>query len=139
MAEFPRKIPVSPPDINMETKPIANSIGTLSLKLPRYRVPIQLNTFTADGTAIINVKTTKKLEINGLTPAINIWCAHTIKDKNAMANIEKTMALYPKIGFRECTDITSDTKPIAGKTMIYTSGCPKNQKRCWYKIGDPPT
>lgn len=21
---------------------------------------------------------------------------------------------------------------------IYTSGCPKNQKRCWYKIGSPP-
>ena len=21
---------------------------------------------------------------------------------------------------------------------MYTSGCPKNQKRCWYKIGSPP-
>lgn len=21
---------------------------------------------------------------------------------------------------------------------IYTSGCPKNQKRCWYRIGSPP-
>jgi hypothetical protein len=21
---------------------------------------------------------------------------------------------------------------------IYTSGCPKNQKRCWYSIGSPP-
>jgi len=21
---------------------------------------------------------------------------------------------------------------------IYTSGCPKNQNRCWYKIGSPP-
>jgi hypothetical protein len=21
---------------------------------------------------------------------------------------------------------------------MYTSGCPKNQNRCWYKIGSPP-
>src|ERR1700712_636066 len=21
---------------------------------------------------------------------------------------------------------------------MYTSGCPKNQKRCWYNIGSPP-
>lgn len=21
---------------------------------------------------------------------------------------------------------------------IYTSGCPKNQNRCWYRIGSPP-
>ena len=21
---------------------------------------------------------------------------------------------------------------------MYTSGCPKNQKRCWYRIGSPP-
>jgi len=21
---------------------------------------------------------------------------------------------------------------------IYTSGCPKNQNKCWYKIGSPP-
>jgi hypothetical protein len=28
--------------------------------------------------------------------------------------------------------------PNPGKIKIYTSGCPKNQKRCWYKIGSPP-
>lgn len=21
---------------------------------------------------------------------------------------------------------------------MYTSGCPKNQKRCWYRMGSPP-
>lgn len=28
--------------------------------------------------------------------------------------------------------------PKAGRIKIYTSGCPKNQKRCWYKTGSPP-
>jgi hypothetical protein len=49
------------------------------------------------------------------------------------------MALYPKIGFLAWTDKTSETKPMAGRIIIYTSGCPKNQNKCWYKIGLPPT
>jgi len=28
--------------------------------------------------------------------------------------------------------------PKPGKIKIYTSGCPKNQNKCWYKIGSPP-
>jgi len=28
--------------------------------------------------------------------------------------------------------------PKPGTINIYTSGCPKNQKRCWNKIGSPP-
>jgi len=28
--------------------------------------------------------------------------------------------------------------PNPGKIKMYTSGWPKNQKRCWYKIGSPP-
>lgn len=28
--------------------------------------------------------------------------------------------------------------PNPGKIKIYTSGCPKNQNRCWNKIGSPP-
>jgi hypothetical protein len=28
--------------------------------------------------------------------------------------------------------------PNPGKIRIYTSGCPKNQNRCWYRIGSPP-
>lgn len=31
-----------------------------------------------------------------------------------------------------------DTAPNPGKMRIYTSGWPKNQNRCWYKIGSPP-
>jgi len=28
--------------------------------------------------------------------------------------------------------------PNPGIIKIYTSGCPKNQNRCWYRIGSPP-
>jgi len=28
--------------------------------------------------------------------------------------------------------------PKPGKIKIYTSGWPKNQNKCWYKIGSPP-
>lgn len=28
--------------------------------------------------------------------------------------------------------------PKPGKIRIYTSGCPKNQNKCWYKMGSPP-
>jgi hypothetical protein len=28
--------------------------------------------------------------------------------------------------------------PNPGRIKIYTSGWPKNQNRCWYKMGSPP-
>ncbi len=28
--------------------------------------------------------------------------------------------------------------PNPGRIRIYTSGWPKNQNRCWYRIGSPP-
>jgi len=31
-----------------------------------------------------------------------------------------------------------ETIPNPGRIKIYTSGCPKNQNKCWNKIGSPP-
>ena len=28
--------------------------------------------------------------------------------------------------------------PKPGRIIIYTSGCPKNQNRCWYRTGSHP-
>ena len=28
--------------------------------------------------------------------------------------------------------------PNPGRMRMYTSGCPKNQNKCWYRIGSPP-
>jgi len=38
----------------------------------------------------------------------------------------------------ELADIVVLIIPKPGIIKIYTSGCPKNQKRCWYNIGSPP-
>ena len=35
-------------------------------------------------------------------------------------------------------DTTADTIPVAGISMMYTSGCPKIQKRCCHSRGLPP-
>ena len=42
---------------------------------------------------MIRVKITKKFDINGFTPDMNMWCAHTIKERNPIARIEYTIAL----------------------------------------------
>jgi hypothetical protein len=38
----------------------------------------------------------------------------------------------------ELDDIVVLIIPKPGIIRMYTSGCPKNQKRCWNKIGSPP-
>ena len=73
MAELPKNIPVKPPEMNRDTKPTAKSDAGLNLMFALYIVEIQLKTLTAEGTAMINVKMTKKFEINGFTPDMNMW------------------------------------------------------------------
>lgn len=34
--------------------------------------------------------------------------------------------------------ITCEIMPNPGRIRIYTSGWPKNQNKCWYRIGSPP-
>jgi hypothetical protein len=41
-----------------------------------------------------------------------------------------TMEIDPNTGFFVFVEITWDTTPKAGIIIIYTSGCPKNQKIC---------
>ena len=45
-----------------------------------------------------------------------------MKDKNPIAKIDPTIALYPKIGFLELVETISDVIPNAGNKTIYTSG-----------------
>src|SRR5436190_11402099 len=122
IVEFPRKTPVNPPEMNKLTKPIEKSVAGVSRILPRQRVVSQLNTLIADGTAINKVNNTNMDPRNGFSPVTNIWCAQTRNERIVIANSEPTMAMYPKIGFREFTASTSDTIPIDGKIIMYTSG-----------------
>src|SRR4051794_10518174 len=49
------------------------------------------------------------------------------------------MAMYPKIGLRLLTLMISELIPIAGNKIIYTSGWPRNQNKCWNRMGLPPS
>src|SRR5690606_11974998 len=101
-------------------------------------VVIQLNALTADGIAMRSVVKVNTDPRNGFIPDINMWCPQTIVERNAIARIDMIIARYPKIGLRELVAMISDTRPIAGRITMYTSGCPRNQKRCSNSTGDPP-
>ena len=47
----------------------------------------------ADGIAIIKVNSINIDPRNGFMPVTNIWCAHTINDKNPIPIIEPIIAL----------------------------------------------
>src|SRR5680860_1200207 len=48
------------------------------------------------------------------------------------------MTAYPKSGFREKVGMISEMMLNAGKTRMYTSGCPKIQNRCCHSNGSAP-
>jgi len=56
---FARTIPVKPPTVNKNMKPVAHSIGVVNLTLPPYMVVSQLNIFIPVGTAMIIVAAVK--------------------------------------------------------------------------------
>ena len=49
------------------------------------------------------------------------------------------MPREPKVSFFPLSwAMMWEISPNPGRIRIYTSGCPKNQNRCWYRIGSPP-
>ena len=51
-----------------------------------------MNALTADGIAINKVVNVNTEPRNGFMPVTNMWCPQTMKDRNAMAKMEVTMA-----------------------------------------------
>lgn len=49
---------------------------------------------------------------------------------NAVAISDSTSAVYPNIGRRVNAGRIAAMNPVAGRKMMYTSGCAKNQNRC---------
>ncbi len=84
-------MPDSPPITNIATNATALSMGTWKRMLPRHIVPIQLNTFTAEGTAMTSVDTMKDDPSVGFIPLMNMWWPHTIQPRNAIPMIANTM------------------------------------------------
>src|SRR5712691_9358211 len=111
-------MPERPPMTNIDTKPMANSIGVVNWMLPRQSVPSQLNVLMAEGTAITIVDIMKVVPSAGLMPLWNMWWPHTIQESPAMPIIENAMARYPKIGLRAKTERTSEATPIEGRIRM---------------------
>src|SRR5881227_3496464 len=101
-------MPDRPPITNIATNATALSIGTWKRRLPRHIVPIQLNVFTADGTAITSVDTMNDDPSVGFIPLMNMWWPHTIQPRKAIATIANTIEWYPKIGLRLPLAMMSD-------------------------------
>src|SRR4029453_5944799 len=97
------KMPLRPPMTNIDTKPSANSIGTLNCNPPPHTVPSQLNVLIAEGTAMTMVVTVKAMPSFGFIPLTNMWWPYTIQDRNAMPIMENAMAWERKIGLGEHT------------------------------------
>jgi hypothetical protein len=57
--EFDKMMPVKPPKVNRNIKPLAKSIGVVNMILPPNIVAIQLNILIPVGTAIIIVAAVK--------------------------------------------------------------------------------
>ena len=79
-----------PPIRNIAKKPSANSMGTSKRIFPRQSVASQMKKSTPVGIEIISVVAEKKDRFV-ITPVVNMWCAHTVKDRavtirNAITN-----------------------------------------------------
>ena len=91
MGAMARIRPVNPPIVNTKIKPTANSIGVSKVIEPCHMVAIQLKIFTAVGTAINIVAYMKNnWPVTGM-PEVNMWCAHTMKDRMAMLEVAYTI------------------------------------------------
>src|SRR4029079_7655799 len=99
-------------------KPTAKYIGVLNWSEPPHIVPSQLKIFTPVGMAINIVAREKKVSEIGPMPVVNMWWLHTPKPRKAMNAPEKTIAAYPKSGFREKTGSTSEMSRNAGSTRM---------------------
>jgi hypothetical protein len=83
--------PEKPPKVNNTINAIENIMGISKLIDPRHMVATQLNTFTPVGTEINMVAYMKNNSPAKGIPVVNIWCAHTIKDKNAIDEVAYTI------------------------------------------------
>src|SRR3989441_12796741 len=83
--------PASPPTTNMAPSREILSLGPRMSGSLRHIVPIQLNTLTAEGTAMIRVDTMNDEPSVGFIPLTNMWWPHTIQPRNPIATIANTI------------------------------------------------
>ena len=109
-------MPVRPPNRNVTRKPRAHIIGVSKVSEPRHIVPIQLKNFTPVGTAISIVMNAK----NGSStaPVTNMWCAHTVTERAAMAIVAQDHGLVAEQRLAVKTGRISVMMPKNGSAMM---------------------
>src|SRR5690606_39474853 len=93
--------PEKPPIENMNRNEIANNIGGSNVSEPLYIVAVQLKTFTPVGTAINIVASMKNIWPASGMPTVNMWCAHTMNDRNAIEAIARSEEHTSELQSRE--------------------------------------
>src|ERR1700733_197989 len=101
--------PEKPPIENRNRKASANNIGGSNVSEPLNMVVVQLNTFTPVGIAMSMVESMKNSSAASGIPTVNMWCAQTMNDRNAIEAVAYTMASYPNSGLRENVGMISET------------------------------
>ena len=67
-------------------------MGVSKLSEPFHMVAVQLNTFTPVGMAISIVDSMKNISPTSGMPVVNMWCAHTMNERNAIDAVAYTIA-----------------------------------------------
>lgn len=130
--ELARITPVTPPIENKKINPIDQSIGISNLIFEPKIVANQEKILIPVGTAIIIVAEVKYARESISNPTVNIWWAQTINPKIPILIIAYNIPKCPNTCFFPLWKIIVwEIIPNPGKIRIYTSGWPKNQKRCW--------
>lgn len=80
--ELDKTIPVRPPTVKRNTKPIDQYRGVSIEKDVLFIVASHLNTFTPVGIAMIMVAAVKYARVSTSIPTVNMWWAHTMNPKN---------------------------------------------------------
>lgn len=136
--QFEQATPVTPPSVNNTKNPLVNLLAGRLFLFPPHLVALHEKILIPVGTPIIIVAAVKYARVSQSLPTVYIWCAHTKNPILPIDTIAYTIPKYPNVAFRAYTVTTCDTIPNPGLIKIYTSGCPKNQNKCWYNTGSPP-
>lgn len=100
---------------------------------------IQLKILIPVGIAMIIVAAEKYARESMSIPTVNMWWAHTINPSSPMAMIAYIIPNIPNVSFFPVYRVRMwEIIPNPGIMRMYTSGCPKNQNRCWNRMGSPP-
>src|ERR671937_871114 len=131
-------IPERPPTTKNVMKPPMKSSGVLKSGLPSITVDVHAKTWIVEGMTTIMLAAAKKTSVTVGSPVANMWCAQTPKPMKATKSSASATSGKASIRRFENVGMIDVAIPKAGRTMMYTSGWPKNQNRCCQSSDEPP-